>query len=274
MSSNRAAPRFSSSRCSFVVPGIGTIHGFCASSHASAICAGVACFRSANAFSQSTNARFAFRFSAVKRGTTLRKSVGSNVVFSSIVPVRNPLPSGLNGTKPMPSSSSAGRTSSSGSRHHSEYSLCSAVDRLDGVRAADRLHARFGQAEVLDLAFADQVLHRAGDVLDRHVGIDAVLIEEIDAVGLEPLQRRVGHLADVRGPAVEAGLLSVLEPEPELGRDHHLVANRSERFADELFVRERPVHLGGVEERDAAVDRRADDGDAVFTARWPVRSRS
>src|SRR5437588_8388321 len=34
------APRFSSSRCSFVVPGIGTIHGFCASSQASAICAG------------------------------------------------------------------------------------------------------------------------------------------------------------------------------------------------------------------------------------------
>ena len=42
VSSTSAAPRFSSSRCSFVVPGIGTIHGFCASSHASAIWAGVA----------------------------------------------------------------------------------------------------------------------------------------------------------------------------------------------------------------------------------------
>jgi len=30
----------------------------------------------------------------VNRGTTLRKSVGSNVVFSSIVPVRKPLPRG------------------------------------------------------------------------------------------------------------------------------------------------------------------------------------
>src|SRR4051812_37974787 len=55
------------------------------------------------------------------------KSVGSNVVLSSIVPVRKPLPSGLNGTKPMPSSSSVGRISRSGSRHHKEYSLCSAV---------------------------------------------------------------------------------------------------------------------------------------------------
>jgi hypothetical protein len=31
----------------------------------------------------------------------LRKSPASNVVFSSISPVRYPLPNGLNGTKPM-----------------------------------------------------------------------------------------------------------------------------------------------------------------------------
>ncbi len=41
MSSTATAPRFSSKRFSFVVPGIGTIHGFWASSHASAIWAGV-----------------------------------------------------------------------------------------------------------------------------------------------------------------------------------------------------------------------------------------
>ena len=39
VSSTFTAPRFSSSRCSFLVPGIGTIHGFCARSHAIAICA-------------------------------------------------------------------------------------------------------------------------------------------------------------------------------------------------------------------------------------------
>ncbi len=37
VSSTAAAPMFSSRRCSFVVPGIGTIHGFWASSQASAI---------------------------------------------------------------------------------------------------------------------------------------------------------------------------------------------------------------------------------------------
>ena len=37
------------------------------------------------------------------------------------------LPRGLNGTKPIPSSSSVGSNSSSGRRHHSEYSLWTAV---------------------------------------------------------------------------------------------------------------------------------------------------
>src|SRR5207248_6834026 len=39
VSSTFTAPRFSSRRFSFVVPGIGTIHGFWARTHASAICA-------------------------------------------------------------------------------------------------------------------------------------------------------------------------------------------------------------------------------------------
>jgi hypothetical protein len=37
VSSTAAAPMFSSRRVTFVVPGMGTIHGFCASSQASAI---------------------------------------------------------------------------------------------------------------------------------------------------------------------------------------------------------------------------------------------
>ena len=49
-------------------------------------------------------------------------------------PVRKPLPRGLNGTSPIPSSSSVGSNSSSGRLHHSEYSLwtahCSTQDEI------------------------------------------------------------------------------------------------------------------------------------------------
>ena len=56
-------------------------------------------------------AELAVRASAAKRGIMARMSWSAKVVFSSMVPVRKPLPSGLNGTNPMPSSSSAGSTS-------------------------------------------------------------------------------------------------------------------------------------------------------------------
>jgi hypothetical protein len=49
-------------------------------------------------------------------------------------------------------------------------------------------------------------------------------------------------------PAVQPGLLAALELEAECGRNHHLSATRLERFADELFIRERPVRFGGIEE--------------------------
>ena len=131
--------------------------------------------------------------------------------------------------KPMPSSSSIGRTSASGSPPPQRIFALQRRHRLHGVRAADRLHAGFRHAEMLDLAFSDQVLHRAGHVLDRHVGIDAVLVEKIDDVGPEALQRRLDGLPDVLRPAVHASRLPVrAELEAELGGDHHLVAERAQ----------------------------------------------
>ena len=94
---------------------------------------------------------------------------------------------------------------------------------------------------MLHFAFANQVLDRTGDVFDRNVGIDAVLVEEIDPIGLEARQRRLGYLADVLGSAIEPSLLPVLEPEPELRRNDDLIPNRRERFANDLFIRERAV---------------------------------
>jgi hypothetical protein len=41
------------------------------------------------------------------------------------------------------------------------------------------------QAEVADLAGIDQLLDRARDILDRNVGIGAMLVEHVDVVGLQ-----------------------------------------------------------------------------------------
>ena len=126
-------------------------------------------------------------------------------------------------------------------------------DGLDGVGASDRRGGCFGQAEVLDLAGVDQLVDRSGDVFDRDVGVDAVLVEQVERVDLEPLEGGFGDLLDVFGSARQADLATVVvEGEPELRGDHDLTAERGEGFADELFVDERAVDLGGVEERDPA----------------------
>ncbi len=70
--------------------------------------------------------------------------------------------------------------------------------------AADRLHSRFRKTEVLHLALLDQVLHGSRHVFDRDARIHAVLVEQIDDVGLEALERGLGDFLDVLGPAVDS----------------------------------------------------------------------
>ena len=75
--------------------------------HASAICAGAAFLRTAQRCSSATSARLCGRFSGEKRGSVLRKSPSENRESACVAPVKKPTPSGLHGTKPMPSSCTA-----------------------------------------------------------------------------------------------------------------------------------------------------------------------
>ena len=75
-------------------------------------------------------------------------------------------------------------------------------DGLDGVSAADGLGAGFGHPKVLYLALGDEVLDRAGDLLDGNVGVDAVLVEEIDDIDAEALERAFDGPANLLRAAV------------------------------------------------------------------------
>ena len=116
-----------------------------------------------------------------------------------------------------------------------------------------------------DLALLDELLHRAGDILDRHVRVDAVLIEQVDDVGIEPLERGLRDLLDVFGTAIQAGLFPVgVDVEPELGGDHHLPADRRECLSDQHFVRIGTIDFRGVEEGDPQVDGGSNQGDHLL----------
>src|ERR1700677_1246357 len=68
-----------------------------------------------------------------------------------------------------------------------------------------------------------------------------MLVEEVDDVGLKPLQRGVCNLLDMLGPAVHADLLARLgiDLEAELGGDYHLVADRRQSLPDNLLIGDR-----------------------------------
>src|SRR5436189_1088218 len=89
-------------------------------------------------------------------------------------------------------------------------------NRLNSVGAADRRGSCLRQAEVLDFALRNEVLDGTSDVFDRHVRVNAMLIEEVDSIGPQPSQRRVSDRTDVRRTAVETRHLAVLDVEPEL----------------------------------------------------------
>src|SRR4051794_34842899 len=120
----------------------------------------------------------------------------------------------------------------------------------------------------MHLTGLDQLLDRAGDLLDGHLRVDPVLVEQVDGLGAQPAQRTLDRGADVLRPAGDAGLLTVLvKGEAELRRDDDAVADRLQRLADQLLVVERAVHLGRVEEGDATVDRRPEEGDHLLAWR-------
>jgi hypothetical protein len=93
---------------------------------------------------------------------------------------------------------------------------------------------------VADLALGDELGHRADGLLDRHLGVDAVLVVEVDRLDAEALQRRLAARADVLGVAADA------ENEPSSPRTlPNFVASTTssrrpgDRAADELLVGER-----------------------------------
>ena len=131
------------------------------------------------------------------------------------------------------------------------------------VRAANRLLASLREAKESDLPLADQIRHDANDVLDGNSRVDAVLIEEVNAVSSEAAERALDGLANMLGPAIQARHRAVLDLEPELGRDSHAIALTRERASEQFLVGIRPVHLGRIKERDAKLDGPVDGGDGL-----------
>ena len=112
------------------------------------------------------------------------------------------------------------------------------------------------------LPSADQFGYGADGVLDRGVGVDAVLVVQVDLVGAEPLERPLHRGSDAGRAAVESALPATgVRDHAELGGEHYLVAAPLECPADEFLIDVRTVDLGGVDEVHAQIERAVDGPD-------------
>ena len=129
---------------------------------------------------------------------------------------------------------------------------------------------------MLDFAGLDELLNGTGELFDRHLRVDPVLVVEVDGVDAEPLQRPLDGAPELTGQQHAPKRLAFdgIDVLRELGRDDDLAAERAERLADKFFVGVRSVDLRGVEEGYAAPDGGTDEGDhlvAVGVAAVPSR---
>jgi hypothetical protein len=94
-------------------------------------------------------------------------------------------------------------------------------------------------------------------VLLRTLGATRAQLQQIQVVGIQPLQRSVHRLeqAQPRGAGVVG---AVAQPQPGLAGQDHLVAAAAQRFAEDGFGRAVGIDIGGVEEIDAGFDGQID----------------
>src|SRR5674536_171739 len=125
---------------------------------------------------------------------------------------------------------------------------------------------------VAHLADGHQLGHRAHGLLDRYVGVHPVLVVEVDDVHAEPLQRGVTGLPHVLGPPTDTANRRVvrLPNDAELGGEHHLVAPAGDGRADQPLIGERAVHVRGVQQGDAEIQRAGDSGSGLGLVRVAV----
>ncbi len=122
---------------------------------------------------------------------------------------------------------------------------------------------------------ANQVGHRTDGVLYRRVLVHAVLVVEVDRFDAQPLEGSFTRLPHVLGTAIDGALGGIvgIAHVAELGRDDHTIALSLDCPTNQLFVRERSVHIGGVQHVDAELERLMNRRDRFLLVARTVKLR-
>ena len=141
-------------------------------------------------------------------------------------------------------------------------------------RPAESLGGGFGEAEEAHLPGDNEVAHRANGVFDGHLGINAVLVVEVDHVHAEPLQAGVAGGAHVFGPPIDAEeLAGRVTDVAELRGQHDLAAPVANGLPDQRLVGAQAIHVRRVQEVHPQVEGAVDRGQCLRLVAWAVELR-
>ena len=107
---------------------------------------------------------------------------------------------------------------------------------------------RLAQAQIAHFALFHQVGHGADRFFDGHVGVDTVLVVQVQRIHPQALQGAVDGVADIVGPAIHPAHYGVgrVAHNPEFTGQEHLVALAGNSLADQLLIGVRAVHVSGI----------------------------
>src|ERR1700732_1492254 len=143
-----------------------------------------------------------------------------------------------------------------------------------GVSAPDRLRSRFGESEPTNFTLFDQAGHCAHCLFDGHVGIDPMLIVEINRCNAKAPQARLAGLLHIFRPPIDAKERSAWPANvAKLGSNNHLMAALFNCPAHQFLVSAGAVHIGRVEQGNAAIDGMLYCGDRFVVVRFAIKLR-
>src|SRR5215467_5730027 len=97
-------------------------------------------------------------------------------------------------------------------------------DSMDLIGPAQDFRTRFAQADVPDFAFFYEFGHRAHSIFNRDIGVDSMLVIEIDGLDAKALQTSFAGPAHIRRRAVHSCNSIRTEPETEFCSHYNFAA--------------------------------------------------
>jgi hypothetical protein len=116
---------------------------------------------------------------------------------------------------------------------------------------------------MLDLARFDELLDRSGNILNRDIRIDTVLIIEIDGLNTEAFQRAFNAETDLLRPTA-LPLLPAIESDTEFGGNDDLPLERGKRLAEQFLVDVGAINFRGIKEVDTPIHGLMDQGNHLL----------